>query len=746
MKEMAALLLHEVTLWLKSPLWWLGTLVLGFWTLPALAGWQGAFRLPTPPYALGQILEMGLPFAAFFILVAAAAAIQRERGSGLEELLQTLPVSTWRLVLVRWFGGFTAWLLSGALVFTLAAALVVMAYLSQGTPWSDLPSFQPLLFGYFLHYGPPVALFSAVGTLLGILIRAPLPLYVATAALWTASTLGTMVAATAVEPGAEALPPSVHLWHPTGVGGVFRIFPSDLVGFYPYGDRLWAQRFLQLGLAAFSLAMAFLFLGRSRDAGDRRLKGRSRVLWIMAGVSLVFSAAVGTEALWRRPPSVSPLAQTSPALAAVDYDLLVHVHPRRGHYYVEASLTLENQGDLALRSLPLAMDHRCTAISHGDGIATLEEETWGRWTLHIPMPLAPGEKETYRLLYRCDYTLDPYAKLWRQAPPPFLPGIAVPVAPSPAPSRYRLTLDVPEGFAVVSNLQPVGEGIPPGQGWRRYIFAGTTEALEVLAAPWQHDVIEGVHVFYYPQHARQGKELARRLGDRVAFFQTLLGKPGEAHDVLTPFGVVELPDFVRPLELVPVREDLVARLGNDYLDGTVEGYLDRLALALWWGPSVSDRRLSPLQPISPAKEGVLQFLAVLYHDHREGGGLMEEVVTWMEEGWEGPGDDTRGELLQGAGAAVTSSIGNAVFLTLYDVAQRHGEEGLRTVIRAIHAAYAEANGSPSPTDEQLTSEHSLRPVMAALQLLPDGRDLQDRLNRRLQEAGLPPLEGEGDSR
>lgn len=755
----------ELELWLRSPVYWLGVLALGVYALPALGVWSDV-RLVTAHYLIGQLLEESVPIAAFFVLLAAAAAVHRDRAERTEELVQVLPVTTPQLMLARWLGGMAAWLLAGAAVFLAAAVGLVVV---EDVP----PAWWPFASAYLAHYVPAVAAVFSGGTVLGALIRQPLLLYAVLAAVWAGSVMGTMeLALEALRLGQGSVGAWVPLFHPTGVHGFWGTLPSDLVGFYPYQDVLLWQRLFQLGLTVLLLAVAILACGRERDRGDARAARRGARLAGLAVAAAVLAAATGAAAAYRVPDAGREARERllTPDLRVRAYDVRVAAHPDRGRYDVEATLTVENGGSRQLSPLYLTLDPRCQVRQAGDGIAGWSRPDRLLLELRPRLPLAAGTAASYEVAYTCDYTRDPWRLPVPNAAPSYLPGIAVPYGlASSEPARFQVEVEVPAGFEVVANLPRTGEE-PAGEGRRRLRFAGEAFRLAAVGAPYRRTRVAGVDFFYYPLHAVAGARLAQEVGDRVDFLRRYLGDPVPVPGVIPLPAVVEVPRGSRGADRLD--EEVVARMASRRYLSWDDPLLDELALSLWWGEGA----LTAAWPLRPAgaptavELGAAQYLTARYHDARGGGDLYSELVRVLEQDLRDPRAFEAGwEVRRRAKLVPFHPLATAVFLTLHDVRQQAGEEGLRQVLRALHrhhlerarvemAASAagrlsvpelervEQSGREvffiSPEDRAAEAER-VRHLLEAIRGLPGGDALYARAVERLRLAGADLAPGGG---
>lgn len=755
-RRFLALAGKELRLWLRSGGFWLALAAMHFWGLP--------WRWPVTPILTSQdvswqLLRDGLSFGGLIVLFASAAAMGRDRGSQAREWVDTLPVTNAEWVTARWLGGLVAWGLAGLELF--AAAALFQA--GQG----DAPVQATVLAAYYAgHFLPGVSLLHTLGTLLGALPLPPLLTYGLVPVLWALTAMPMSPVIPYLPAAAAALPAGVP------PRGLF-LQPSTVSGLYPYEPLAFWRRVVQVDLAVLGLVLAALAYHPRREAGTAGLPRRR---WILAGTAavLLLAAGLGGRAYLDWHQEIGPGFRDVPAPAhgqaaggrgapaagdrahvvAEQITLHVQLEEGRSRYRVQAHVLVRNAGAAPLRSIPVHLGPTCVVEEPAPGAASpnpVRRPAGNAAELIPPAPLAPGEPFSGQIRYTCHDRPDRPWRLTRGAPP-VLEHLHYPDFPAPpGGTRWDVTVTMPAGFSLISNVPSVAEAVDTG-GRRRVQLAGKAGELRVFGAPYsqrEHGPLQG-HV--HPYHVRALDPLLAAVAQRLDYHSRWLGRP-RWHPDLTPRPVVvEIPEPFHVPGVLGVREHELLRFapaarGTD--DPGLHRLADSLALALWWGGNGlpgAGPLAEPVQVVTgpggsrvvftPVELGTVQFLNVRFHmaqaaDPHEIRAKALAVVRETVEGSRpsGPFPDVRDRVH--LGLDVADPVAGAVFVTLDEVETHLGEAAARRGVGAVHAYFVEAGlAALRGVREPAGPEPSPRPSL--------GVELQGRIDRFLEAVEALP--------
>ena len=756
-RRFLALAGKELRLWLRSGGFWLALAAMHFWGLP----WRWLVTpILTSQDVSWQLLRDGLSFGGLIVLFASAAAMGRDRGSQDREWVDSLPVSNAEWVTARWLGGLLAWGLAGLELFLVATLFQA----AQG----DAPVQAAILATFYGgHFLPGVSLLHTLGTLLGALPLSSLLTYGLVPVLWALTAMPTSPVTSYLPAAAAALPAGVP------PRGIF-LQPSAVSGLYPYEPLNFWRRFVQLDLAVLGLVLAALTYHPRREAGTAGLPRRRWMLAGAAGLLLLAAGLAGRAYLdwqqvigpgFRNVPQPAqaqaaggqqgaPAADRAPVVAE-HLTLQVQLEEGRSRYRAQADVLVRNVGAAPLRSIPVHLGPTCVvegAAPRATSPDPVRPLAGSRTELIPPAPLAPGETFGGQIRYTCHYRPDRPWRLTRGAPP-VLEHLSYPDFPAPpGGTRWDVTVTMPAGFWLISNVPSVAEGVEAG-GRRQIQLAGKAGELRVFGASYsrrEHGPLQG---YAHPYHARALDPLLAAIAQRIDHHRRWLGRP-RWHPDLTPRPVVvEVPEPFVVSGVLGVREHELLRFApaaRGTGDPGRQRLADSLALALWWGGNDllgAGPLAEPVRVVTgpggrsrvvftSVELGTVQFLNVRFHmvqaqDPHSIRATALAVVGETVEGTRpsGPFPDVRER--DRLGLDVADPVAAAVFLTLDEVATRLGEAAARRVVGAVHDHFVEAGlAALRAVREPAGPETEPRPSL--------GAELQGRIDRFLQAVEALP--------
>ncbi|HLO03980.1 MAG TPA: ABC transporter permease [Symbiobacteriaceae bacterium] len=330
-----------------------------------------------------QMMDMLLiPFFFLGQLLLTIASSQQERSERSEELLAALPYPLWRFLVGRAAGTYLAWVTVSLLLWTEIGLVSVV--IGHPVDWLFLAS-------HWLMAAPVTLLFTtALGLLLGQVIRQPLLGYIAGALVWLGARIGTI----ALSRDGQGLPPLFEF----AASGLY--FPLTDHGLVLVEASLYLNRLYVLGFAL--LLGAALLLLRSRE---RHLPTRPAALGILLAAVLTLGSAVGIVRPWQASIQAAKAnVQAMPVrtfedleapirqvLAADQYQLDVQLDPESHRLTARGSWVLTNVTDVRIDQPQLGLRQTFTlsrlTTASGEPVAFRHEGN----LLQLEHPLGPGE-------------------------------------------------------------------------------------------------------------------------------------------------------------------------------------------------------------------------------------------------------------------------------------------------------------------------------------------------------------------
>lgn len=363
------LLLRAPGLWVVS----LGTAGLMGWVTSGsllLRALQMMDMLLIPVFFLGQLL-------------LTIASSQQERSERSEELLEALPYPLWRFLLGRAAGTYLAWVTVSLLLWTEIGLVSVV--IGHPVDWLFLAT-------HWLMAAPVTLLFTtALGLLLGHVIRHPLLAYIAGALVWLGARMGPIILS---KGDGEIVPPLFEFV----ASGLY--FPLTDQGLVLVEASLYLNRLYVLGFAL--LLGAALLLLRSRQ---RHLPTRPAALGILLAAALTLGSAVGIVRPWQASLLAAKANRQSmpvrtvedleapirQVVAADQYQLDVQLDPESHRLAAKGSWVLTNVSDARIDQPQLGLRQNFTlsrlTTASGEPVTFHHQGN----LLQLEHPLAPGE-------------------------------------------------------------------------------------------------------------------------------------------------------------------------------------------------------------------------------------------------------------------------------------------------------------------------------------------------------------------
>lgn len=711
MAKLVALSLFEIRLWLRTTGFWLTGLAIHLYAFPP---WSFAY-LHTSHAFSERILGQGLLIGGLLILFTSAAVMLRDQSERTEELLEAIPATNAEIFFARWLSGTAMWLLIGLEVFTLAGLLILLQDGAVLEVW-------PLVSFYIAHYVPAVLFLHTLGMAAAAWIRQPLLLFPLLTGIWAGAGLGVI----------ELRKDFLYLFHLTGIGHtVLRV--STLAGIFPFESHLFWQRMFFTGLTLLLIANAILVYRAQRESGDARRPSRVRRSLVASSVAVVLVVVSSVGYAWYlRPQTTTSLAfsrtavfSRGPDVIATSYDLNVRFEDN-DRYTVHASVDVVNALDEPLREVALLLPGGCWVVR--DDVHGTERAEISAAQFPLAVPLAPGEQTTVGFTYECSIHPMPRRLPLPSGNIPIIDRLGYPIPPNDARNvrRFSVRLDAPTTFKLALSIPKIS--VATGETGREIThYAGEAVWLDAFGGPLVYEVINGLEAYYYPVHAAAARNLAADLAERIAFYTSWLGEPQHVP------GVTPIPAVVETLNLSARFQSWESDLGfinipewsmPDYYGhiDPAHGSLNQNALALWWGLNqvyIPRSTTFVVQSrFTAVEKAANEYLAMLYlaaHDEEAANREIEQKKSSEQ-----------------------ANLSAAIFLSLHDLHQTLGDDGLKSVLQALQQRYIEAVrnalNSPAARSSQPVSEtESVLFFLRTIEALPGGENVVARAFQRLPE-------------